>query len=360
MFHTIRKRTGMAIVAGLLCSALAPVSAQATAGLYGAQDAQYDGVYRQALIIAGLKAHKVSVPASATKWLSSQQCADGGFQALRSGNACTAPDPDNYAGEDTNSTAAAAIALASIGDTKRAARAIAYLRTTANADGGIPYYKGGSSDVNSTAMAMMAFRANGVRLSSVRKGDYTIVDYLITAAVGCEGAAASRGGLAYMPGKPNFVSDMATAQALTALAAALPWQHRISATKQSSTVPTLRCPGSLSDDEASLRDYVAGYTARQLSSHKFLIPNAYGPGDDITSTIWAVVGLAGADRGASEAKAASAAVRQQAATYVRDANGAVVAGRVGMLLLLTASRGEKATSFGGVNLIAAATSALGA
>ncbi len=359
MFHTIQQRTGIAIVVALLATALAPLPAQATPGLYGAQDAQYDGVYRQSLIIAGLKANKSTVPSAATQWLAAQQCADGGFQALRTGNACAAPDPVNYVGEDTNSTAAAAIALVSVGDNKRASKAISYLRSTVNADGGIPYYKGGSSDVNSTAMAMLAFRANGVTPASVHRGDYTLVDFLITAAVGCEGSASARGGLGYMPSKPNVVSDMATAQALAALASKLPWQQKTVLTARSLVTPSVRCPGSLSDDEASLRDYVSGYLARALASHQGLIPNAFGEGSDITSTAWAVIGLAGADRGVAQARAATAAIRSQVATYIKDETGAVVAGRIGMLLLLAAARGESAKSFGGVNLVAAANSALG-
>lgn len=361
MHSKLSRRSGSAFFVALLSATLLGTPASATPGLFGSQDATYDGVYRQSLVIAGLRAAKVAVPASATRWLNSQQCPDGGFEAFRADatKACSPADPATWSGEDTNSTAAAALAFVALGDTARARRAIGYLRSTQNADGGIPYYKSGASDANSTAMAMLALRASGVKPASVHRGDYTLVDFLITTAVGCEGDAAMRGGLAYMPAKPNVASDMASAQALAAMAPTVPWLHRIPATKRAASTPSVRCPGALSDDEARLRDILSGYTARRLAANASLIPNAFGAGTDVTSSAWALIGLAGADRAGDQQAATDAAIRAAAKGYVFDADGKANAGRAGILLLTAVTRGEKPTAFGGIDLVATALGTLG-
>lgn len=360
MYNTIIRRTGIALGVALLASSLASSPASATPGLFGSQDATYDGVYRQSLVIAGLRANKVTVPKAAVTWLNAQQCPDGGFEAFRSDIdvACAPGNPDFYSGEDTNATAGAAIAFASLKDAKRARKALAFLRSTQNADGGFPYYKGGPSDVNSTAMVLMAFTANGIKPASVHSGELNPVDYFITATVGCEGDASIRGGMAYMPSVDKTVSVMATAQALVALASVSPWMNPVKQTKRASVVPMLRCPGSLSDELPRLRDYVAGYSARLLAANSNLFLNAWGPGNDLTSTAWTVIGLAAADRAGAQASRSDRALRTNAASYVVDTTGKTNAGRVGLLLLLVASRHESPKSFGGVNLISTALGSL--
>lgn len=361
VYNTIIRRTGLALGVALLASSLASSPASATPGLFGSQDATYDGVYRQSLVIAGLRANKLNVPKAAVTWLNTQQCADGGFEPFRTDatTPCAPGNPDTYSGEDTNATASAAIAFAALGDTKRAKTALAFLRATQNADGGFPYYKGGLSDVNSTAMVLMAFTANHIKPATLHRLELTPVDYFITATVGCEGDAGIRGGMAYMPTIPNTVSVMATVQALAALASSSPWTAPAARSKRSLVVPALKCPGTLSDDVPVLRDLVAGYSARQLASNSNVFLNPWGPGNDLTSTAWAVIGLAGADRGAAQATLSARALRTNAAAYVTDANGTPNAGRVGLLLLLVASRHESPKSFGGVNLVSAALGSLG-
>lgn len=358
--NTILRRTGLALAVALLATPLVSSPVSATPGLFGSQDATYDGVFRQSLVITGLKAHRLAVPATAVAWLQQQQCADGGFESFRADTTvpCAPGDPTTYSGEDTNATAAAAIALAALGDKQRARAAVTYLRAAQNADGGFPYYKGGASDANSTAMVALALTANGVRPASVRTGELTTIDFLLTATVGCEAEAATRGGVAYMPGRPNLVSDMATVQVLAALATRLPWERTFARTAKSLVVPALNCPGSIGDEVPALRDQVAGYTARQLAGHAGLIPDPWSGGNDLASTAWAVMGLAGANRARAQATAAERALQAQAATWVVDAQGKPVAGRLGLLLLLTAARGSDARAFGGVDLVRTAQSAL--
>ena len=362
MSRTTRTIAATAALAIAALGLAAPAHAAGTTGLYGSADPTYDGVYRQSLVIAGLRANKLTVPRAAVDWLNAQQCADGGFEPFRADTAaaCAPGNPDSYSGEDTNATASAAIAFASLGDAKRARSALAFLRATQNADGGFPYYKGGLSDVNSTAMVLMAFTANHVKGAMLHRFELTPIDYYIAATVGCEGDAGIRGGMAYMPTVPNTVSVMATVQALASLATTSPWTSKIVRSKRSVVVPTLKCPGTLSDDVPVLRDFVAGYAARQLASNSNVFVNPWGPGNDLTSTAWAVIGLAGADRGGAQAALSARALRTNASTYVMDANGASNAGRVGLLLLLVASRHESPKSFGGINLVSAALGSLSA
>ncbi len=361
VLHTTLRRTGSAIVIALLGAGLAAVPAHATPGLFGSQDATYDGVYRQSLVIAGLRAAHVAVPRTAVAWLDAQQCADGGFQSLRTDltQPCTLPDPANYVGEDTNSTAAAAFAFAALGDRARAARAVAYLRRAQNHDGGIPYYAGGDSDVNSTAMAMLGLRANRVAPAAVKRGGSSPLNYLVSAGVGCEGTSSTRGGLGYQVSKPNLPSDMATVQALAALSVKVPWMQHHRDLLRNTPQPQLRCPGSLPHDEATLRRVVAGYTARELATNHNLIPNSYGPGSDITSSAWAVIGLAGANLAGVQGTATDIAIRMAARSYVFDAKGQANAGRAGILLMVAVSRGDRPTSFGGMNLISIVLGTLG-
>lgn len=359
MYNTIIRRTGLALGVALLASSLVSVPASATPGLFGSADATYDGVYRQSLVIAGLRAHKAAVPKAAIAWLASQQCADGGFEPFRADTSkpCSPGNAETYSGEDTNATSAALIAFSALGDKARAKRAAAFLRNTQNADGGFPYYARGSSDVNSTAMVMMALRSFVSDPVKAKRADLTPVDYLITATSACESPESQRGGLAYMPSRPNVVSDMATVQALAALAATTPWSAP-KPKKASSAVPTLTCPGTLSDALPRLRDIVSGYLAHRLDANNAVIPDPWSGGSDYSSTAWAVIGLAGANRASAQAAASDRALRAAITGYAVDANGVANAGRIGLLLLLTAARHESPKSFGGINLLDAAVGSL--
>ncbi len=52
-------------------------------GLYGATDPSFDGAFRQGLAILGLVSQGVAPDASATTWLTDQQCTSGGWEAYR-------------------------------------------------------------------------------------------------------------------------------------------------------------------------------------------------------------------------------------------------------------------------------------
>lgn len=138
-------------------------------GLFGSTDPTYDGVFRQSLALLGLRSAGLSLPPSAVGWLEGQQCgaapaaAAGGFMAYRANTAvpCDAPDPVNFLGPDTNSTALAALALAGVPSWTGGPAALDFLATAQGATGGAPFVTGGDVDPNSTALVVLAVRAGG-------------------------------------------------------------------------------------------------------------------------------------------------------------------------------------------------------
>ena len=181
-------------------------------------------------------------PAEAVAWLLDQQCADGGFQAYRSDISapCTESDPANYVGEDSNSTALASAALTVLGELDAADAALGWLESAQNDDGGFPYFLGGTSDVNSTAIALLATNAVGLAPTQVTTGSASAADYLTGLQVGCSGAATDEdGGFAYADFSSGTANDSATVQAALAITgAALPFV----ADPPSLDVPRADCP----------------------------------------------------------------------------------------------------------------------
>ena len=95
-----------------------------------------------------------------------------------------------FTGEDTNSTALAALALRSVGRTTEADRAIAWLEKARAADGGFPYFVGGASDANSTADVLIALNGAGAPTSSTTPARH----FLESLQLGCDGAATDEDG----------------------------------------------------------------------------------------------------------------------------------------------------------------------
>lgn len=350
MHNTLLRVTGRMTVAALIGALLSFSPAQATPGLFGAQDPTYDGVYRHALLIVGLTAHGQPVPSAAKRWLQTQQCADGGFEAFRADPAkpCTTADAANYVGIDTNSTSAAAVAFSALGDRERARRALGYLRTTQNPDGGFPYYDGGDSDVNSTALAILAFRANRVAPVSVATGAGQPFAYLSKSILDCNSRT---------PGAMSFwgeASDKATVQALVALRPTLPWKNSGFINDFWPACPRPTAP-------SSLWSAAAFHTSQMLATNGFAvpIPAAFGGGTDTSDTAWAVLGLIGTGRAPGITSAALSTLRNAAPTYAVDKDGRPLAGRIGLLLMVAAASNDDPRDFGGVDLIALSKQALG-
>ncbi len=138
-------------------------------GLYGASDPTFDGAYRQGLAILGLAAHDVAPDPSAVSWLTDQQCGTGspaesvgGWEAYRADTSvpCGPPDPMNFIGPDSNSTALALQALSAIGVTPPQ-DALAFLDATQGDDGGWAFIDGLEIDPNSTAIVIQALISAG-------------------------------------------------------------------------------------------------------------------------------------------------------------------------------------------------------
>lgn len=186
-------------------------------GLFGAGDPTFDGAFRQGLALLAL--HSAGVAnASGVTWLAGQQCADGSWTAFRSDTTvpCPAVDPNTFAGPDTNSTALAVLGLHAQGDAAQASNGVAALDAVRNAGGGWGFLARNDqvTDANSTGLVLEALRTvNGV-------ADDQGVSALLALQVGCTGAVADRGGIAFQPGAAGKLAPdaLATAQATPALA----------------------------------------------------------------------------------------------------------------------------------------------
>ena len=337
--HIPRALTTLIAIAALALpiSLAAPAQAapSATAGLYGSQPPDYDGVFRQSLAILGLDAVGVQPSRAAVRWLISAQCADGSFQPFRDDPSapCDPVDLEAFTGPDTNGTAAAAAALAALGTppTRAAAlRASRWLQAAQNADGGWPFLKGGPSDANSTGMVLAALKAQGVRGSSIARGQRFLASVLTPCG------ATDGGALAWQAGtKPG---GSASAQGYLGLTGFLP----------------IRTPRPLGADPTCARDLtrkVGSYLARTIGDNGGLLPDALSAGADYTNTVNAVLGFAAAGVAKPTVAKAMGALRASVRDYaVKD--GAPVPAALGLLLLTSKATGADPRDFGGVDLVA--------
>jgi len=211
------------------------VATQQPDGLFGlAANATFTGAFDQGLSLLALHAAGIANPHGVT-WLEGQQCADGSFTAFRADTtvACPAVNTTTFVGPDTNSTALALLGLIAQGDNTAAAKAETALRAVRNAGGGWGFLSVSTqaTDGNSTGLVLEALRT----VSGV--ADQQGILALLALQVGCAGAAADRGGIAFQPdGMGRLAGNMfATVQATAALAeVALP----VTSATISSDVPT--------------------------------------------------------------------------------------------------------------------------
>jgi hypothetical protein len=319
-------------------SPTAPTANRSTNGLFGSADPTYDGTFRQSMALLGLTAAKAPLPTSAVAWLVTQQCANGSFQAYRAdiSQPCPAPNPAAFSGPDSNSTALGAMALRAAGRTAQAARAVTALLSTQNADGGWGYTLGGTSDVNSTGLALAAVTREGrAKAASVKA-----TAYLRKAQASCSAPATSRFGLPYQPGGP--VDVLSSAQGLIGLAGTLPIAPTTSPSVRKVTCSS--APGAR----------VAAFLDRVVRTTDGAIPSVV----DSTETDWnttAVASLAlsaagGAPRGVS---IALAALGQNTTAYTGSGATASPAA-LGTLIQAAAAGGANPRKFGSTraNLVA--------
>jgi hypothetical protein len=328
---TRRRRAGStaALLAGaalVASAALAPPAYAATppVGLFGSSDPTYDGVFRQSLALLAYAATDTEPPAEAVTWLLDQQCADGGFQAYRADTSepCVASDPTGGvgygAGPETNSTGIAAAALIAVGEVAAATEALGWLEDVQKPDGGFPYYDGGDSDANSTAVALLATNAAGLDPADVDKAGASAADFLATLQTGCDSQAITfgeDGGFAFQDyGAGLVANDIASVQATLALTGrALPF----TAPAASDELPQMTCPGTRTG--TSVPD-AAGYLGRLMDAFDGAVPTFdYGTGARVAGSVspgdtaWAVLSLAAAGYGADQIAAGLTVLEEQTA-----------------------------------------------
>ena len=139
-------------------------------------------------------------------WASS---ANGAFAAYRA-DASAACDAKTQV--DTNSTAAAVQALGALGGHDDATgKAVAWLKSAQNKDGGWGYTAGGPSDTNSTSVVIGALKAVGTKPASVTKDGKSPYDALVKLSTACD--SEGEGAFAYQPDKKGKLAANADATA---------------------------------------------------------------------------------------------------------------------------------------------------
>ncbi|MFE9644190.1 prenyltransferase/squalene oxidase repeat-containing protein [Streptomyces sp. NPDC006365] len=217
----VRRSAAVLAATAMIGAACAPVAIAAESpspspskalpsGLFGSTDPTYDGVWRQSLAL--LAQHTVGVkPAeTAVDWLVGQQCESGAFAPYRA-NASAKCDAKTLV--DTNSTAAAVQALEALGGHGAAAdKAVAWLKSVQNKDGGWGYAAGGASDTNSTSVVTGALVAAGEKPQDVlSKGGESPYQALRALSVPCDEDGG--GAFAFQPDKKGKLAANADATA---------------------------------------------------------------------------------------------------------------------------------------------------
>lgn len=327
---------------------LAPTVSRAASsgdsGLYGAGDPTYDGVYRQSWAIIGLRSVGATVPARAVRWLTSQQCSNGGFQSYRATTAtkCAASSATTFSGPDSNSTALAVMALRSVGQRTRADRAARYLATMQRPGGGFPYFKGGASDANSTGLALASLRG-GSQTKATKKRIRRATTWLRSVQRRCA-AGSKRGLVPFQAGGPaNF---LASGQAALGLTTTLPARAR-------STRPdALRCRSGAQIGSVSTRNALLWGTAGALRAGHGAVANQFGSGSDISATAQMVIALGSAKQYRSTVNTAVRVLKRNAASYTRSAGRANPAALGTLMVVADVTPSTSSRSFGGVDLVA--------
>jgi hypothetical protein len=177
--------------------------------LYGGTDPKYDGVWRQSLALLAQDTVGVKPAAKSVEWLARQQCEDGGFASYRADPA-TACDAKTML--DTNATSAAVQALTALGGHDDVTgKAVGWLKSVQNKDGGWGYSPGGASDTNSTSVVIGALAAAGEKPDRVEKGGKSPYDALLKLALPCGGDGD--GAFAFQPDKKGRLAANADATA---------------------------------------------------------------------------------------------------------------------------------------------------
>ncbi|MGW7521496.1 prenyltransferase/squalene oxidase repeat-containing protein [Streptomyces sp. NPDC054796] len=329
-------------------------------GLYGKADPKFDGVWRQSVALLALDAAGATPAPEAVDWLTGQQCADGSFTAYRAdtGQAC---DPKKTPG-DTNATGVAVQALSAVGGRSAAVKkAVDWLESAQNEDGGWGYTSGSPSDANSVSVVIGALAAAGRDPGKTAKGGKTPYDALLSFQLDCDAKGAEDakkgqfGAFAYQPGKDGTLAPNDDATAAAALAG-LGEGLLVHAKDEGPALAPLSCAkdgdgdGGIGDDPEKAAGAGAAYLASVLERNgghlDSVMPGAEGQ-PDYANTADAVVALAaGGHR--DEAKKPLGWLRENLSKWDKADDDPAAIG--GLMLAVHATGGDAAT-LGGTDLL---------
>ncbi|MEV7784750.1 prenyltransferase/squalene oxidase repeat-containing protein [Streptomyces sp. NPDC088106] len=344
------RRSAAVLAAVAVIGAAAPAAADSSpspstsgpalpAALYGDSDPQYDGVWRQSLALLAQHTAGVEPPKAAVDWLTGQQCADGSFAPYRAdpSKAC-----DDGTTVDTNQTAAAVQALAALGGHDAVTeKAVAWLKSVQNKDGGWGYTAGGASDTNSTSVVIGALAAAGEKPAEVTKNGKSAHDALLGLELDCEGDGA--GAFAFQPDKKGELianADATAAGVLGSLGAGMAAGPGKTATADTA------CEKADSPEQAAANG--AAYLRTALAKDGHLVSALPGAEDqpDYGNTADAVVALAA--QGSTEQAGTSAAwLEKNAADWAAQSGPAAYA----QLIFAARATGSDPRAFGGTDLV---------
>ncbi|MFE2265732.1 prenyltransferase/squalene oxidase repeat-containing protein [Streptomyces griseosporeus] len=341
------RRSAAALAAiAVVGAAAAPVAASPSpspsvakpSGLFGSGDPTYDGVWRQSLALLAQHTVGVEPAAKAVDWLTGQQCANGAFAAFRAdpAKAC-----DAKVMVDTNSTAAAVQALAALGGhDAQTGKAVTWLKSVQNKDGGWGYTPGGASDANSTSVVVGALTAVGQKPDAVRKDGKSPSDALLKLALPC----AEGGAFAFQPDKAGKLAANADATAAAVLGAL---GEGLVAGPAAKTAAPACSDGARTPAQAAANG--AAYLAQAVKKDGHLVSALPGATDqpDYGNTADAVVALA-AQGGAQQARQPLAWLGKNAAGWARQSGPAAYA----QLIFAAHATGTDPRRFGGQDLVA--------
>lgn len=314
-------------------------------GLYGSGDPTYDGVWRQSLALMAQHTVGVDPAEKALTWLVGQQCANGAFPAFR---ADTTKACDAKVMVDTNSTAVAVQALSTltISYDAQVKKAVTWLKSVQNKDGGWGYTAGGASDANSTSVVIGALAEAGVTVPNLHnKEGRTPGDALLKLALPCDGPDA--GAFAYQPDKKGKLTANADATAAAVLGA---YGETLVGSPQDDAESPADCKQTNDDglaDEAG--DSGAAWLAKTLAKDGYLKSVLPGAEDqpDYSNTADAVVALSSA--GFNDQAAAS--LRWLEGHALKWAEQSGPAAYAQLILATDVAKGGDVHDFGGKDLV---------
>ncbi|MGZ0237265.1 prenyltransferase/squalene oxidase repeat-containing protein [Streptomyces sp. CPS1] len=344
----VRRNAAALAAIGVLAAAAPAVAAgpspspkvSVPSGLYGKSDPTYDGVWRQSLALTALHTLGYRPAAGAVDWLTGQQCANGAFAAFRAdpAKACDAKTT-----VDTNSTAAAVQALHAVGGHDAAVtKAVGWLKSAQNTDGGWGYNPGSPSDANSTSVVIGALAATGADPAHVEKSGKSPYDALAGWSIPCDQDGG--GALAYQPDKKGKLAANADATAAGVLGAL----GKGFVAEEGKPPAQDACAGTGHPTPAQVADNGGAYLSAAVAGSGHLTSTLPGAENqpDYGNTADTVVALA-ADGRTEPAKKAYAWLEKHAGPWATQTGPAAYA----QLILAAHAVGAQPGDFGGTSLV---------